>query len=362
MSRKIIHIDMDAFYASVEQRDDPALRGRPVVVGGTPDGRGVVAAASYEARRYGIHSAMPASRAVRLCPDAVFLKADFARYRRVSAEVFARFREVADLVEGLSLDEAYLDVTENHLGESSATRVAEYLRQRIREELQLTASAGVAPIKFVAKIASDFRKPDGLTVVPPGRVLEFIRPLPIEKLWGVGPATAERLHTAGIRSIGDLGDLDEAQLMARLGSRARGLWQMARGIDNRPVKPRTGRKSRGAERTFSEDVDDVEELKRRLRELSESIGQDLVARGERGRTVVVKVRYADFSTVTRSRTLDRPIDQGRDIARIATELLASTEAGLRPVRLIGVSMAGFGGESRAHPRQLALPFDAAGSA
>ncbi|TNE87568.1 MAG: DNA polymerase IV [Deltaproteobacteria bacterium] len=357
MTRKIIHVDMDAFYASVEQRDDPALRGRPVVVGGTPDGRGVVAAASYEARAFGVRSAMSASKARKLCPDAVFLRGDFGKYRRVSRQVFAIFHDTTELVEGLSLDEAYLDVTENKLGMDRASEIAKLVRARIKDELSLTASAGVAPLKFVAKIASDYRKPDGLTVVPPDRVLEFIHPLPIEKLWGVGPATAERLHRAGIRLVHDLAVLDAGQVRARLGDRGLHLWRMSRGEDPRRVRRREGRKSRGAERTFSEDIDDVELLGKRLRELAEGICDDMSARGERARTVVLKLRYADFTTITRSRTLPRPTNDGREVAQVAQALLADTDAGLRAVRLIGVSMSGFGGDETAHPLQLRLPFE-----
>lgn len=357
MTRKIIHVDMDAFFASVEQRDDPALRGLPVVVGGTPDGRGVVAAASYEARRYGIHSAMSAARAKKLCPETVFLRGDFSKYQRVSRQVFAIFHDITELVEGLSLDEGYLDVTENKLGLSSATQVAQHVRQRIKDELDLTASAGVASLKFVAKIASAYNKPDGLTVVPPHRVLEFIRPLPIEKLWGVGPATAKRLHAVGIRTVADLAALSEMQVSARLGQRGMYLYRMSHGQDPRPVRARTGRKSRGSERTFSEDIDDVDVLKARLREQAERICDGLAAKGERGRTVVLKVRFSDFSTITRSRTLPRPTSDGREVATIAEAMLDETEAGIRAVRLIGVSLSGFGSGERAHPHQLLLPFE-----
>ncbi|MCO4746221.1 MAG: DNA polymerase IV [Proteobacteria bacterium] len=357
MTRKIIHVDMDAFYASVEQRDDPALRGRPVVVGGTPDGRGVVAAASYEARRFGIKSAMSASKAKRLCPETVFLRGDFAKYRRVSRQVFAIFHDTTEMVEGLSLDEAFLDVTENKVGLSTGTEVAKIVRKRIFEELHLTASAGVAPMKFVAKIASDYRKPDGLTVVPPHRVLEFIHPLPIERLWGVGPATAKRLHSAGIRTVADLAALEEHQVSARIGQRGLYLHRMANGHDPRPVRARTGRKSRGSERTFSEDVDDIELLRRRMREQAEKICDGLAAKGEKGKTVVIKVRYADFTTITRSRTLPRPTSDGREVAAVAVALLDETEAGIRAVRLIGVSLGGFGGGRSSHPHQLFLPFE-----
>ena len=247
MNRKIIHIDMDAFYASVEQRDHPELRGRPVAVGFSREARGVVAAASYEARRFGVHSAMPSVVARRLCPTLTFIKPDFNKYRAVSRQMRAILAEYTDLIEPLSLDECYLDVTENKQGIPYASRVAALLRRRIRDELGLTASAGVAPVKFVAKIASDHRKPDGLTVVPPEQVLAFIHPLPVSRLWGVGPATQRRLEAMGLERIGDVARHDRFELASRLGKQGLWLYRRAWGEDPRPIRPHRVRKSRGAE-------------------------------------------------------------------------------------------------------------------
>lgn len=348
--RRIVHIDMDAFFASVEQRDNPSLQGRPVVVGGPPDGRGVVAAASYEARRYGIHSAMPSREASRRCPHAVFLRPDMARYRQASREVFAIFHEVTDLVEPLSVDEAFLDVTDNHLGLVHATEVARWIRREIRDRTGLTASAGVAPSKLVAKIASDQDKPDGLTVVPPERVRAFLRPLPVTRLWGVGPRMAERLHVLGLRRIGDVADADPVGLEEALGRMGPALHRMATGDDPRPVRPRRERKSRGAERTFAEDVGDVEVLTERVRELVTRVASGLRAAGETARTVTIKVRYDDFTTVTRAHTLPQPTREVEALADAALALLARTDVGQRRVRLIGVSVSGLssgGGEQLA---------------
>src|SRR5881397_3258111 len=235
--RRIVHLDMDAFYASVEQRDDPSLRGKPVAVGGQPSSRGVVAAASYEARTYGVRSAMPMSRAVRLCPSLVIVRPDFARYKAASSAVFAIFREVTPLVEPLSLDEAYLDVTENAWGETLGTAVAKRIKQRIRDETQLTASAGVAPNKFLAKIASGWKKPDGLTVISPDRVEAFLRHLPVDALWGVGPVTARKLRARGIERLVDVRTVDLQALRETVGSLADWLRQLSNGVDDRPVVP-----------------------------------------------------------------------------------------------------------------------------
>lgn len=338
--RRILHLDMDAFYASVEQRDDPALRGRPVVVGGRPDSRGVVAAASYEARRYGVHSAMPASRAARLCPDAVFVRPDFARYKAVSAELRQILHEATDRIEPLSLDEAFLDVTENQLGFATATEVARHLRARVREQLRLTCSVGVAPVKFVAKIASDYRKPDGLTVVPPERVLEFVHPLPVKRLWGVGPATERRLGDLGVRTIGDLAVVPRSTAEAALGSHGLALWHMAHGVDPRPVRPHRVRKSRSAEHTLQEDLVDLAAIRALLRDQAAEVCEGLRRAGEVGRTVVVKVRYDDFTTVTRSSSLEHPTDDLDVVMGVVLRLLERTEAGARPVRLVGVGLAG----------------------
>src|SRR6266496_80441 len=266
--RRIIHIDMDAFYTSVEQRDDPKRRGKPVAVGGPAASRGVVAAASYEARVFGVRSAMPMARAVRRCPDLVVVPPDFARYRAVSQQVMAILRSSTPLVEPLSLDEAYLYVTDNLWGEPLATKVAKTLKARIRAELELTASAGVAPNKFLAKIASGWNKPDGLTVIAPERVEEFLRGLPVEALWGVGPVTARKLRAAGIERLVDVRTADPETLKSAVGSYAEPLRRMSFGDDPRAVNPNTERKSIGCENTFAEDLKDIETVRREVHALA----------------------------------------------------------------------------------------------
>lgn len=357
--RRIIHVDMDAFYASVEQRDDPTLRGRPVIVGGDPRGRGVVAACSYEARAYGVRSAMPAARALRLCPHAVIVRPDFARYVAVSRALRAIFHDYTPLVEPLSLDEAFLDVTDERGGLPTATAVAKTIRARVREELHLTASAGVAPVKFVAKIASDFRKPDGLTVVQPDAVRAFLEPLPVGKLWGVGPATEKRLHELGLRTVGALALYPRELLVAALGeSHGAHLHLLAQGIDDRPVVPDRVAKQHGAERTFAVDVHERTEMEALLREMAWEVAASLVKEGRPGRTVSIKVRYPDFTTVSRSLTLPDPTDDRAVLARTAVGLLERTEAGRRPVRLLGVSVGNLVEEGE--PIQLPLPLDETG--
>ncbi|MEL6341497.1 MAG: DNA polymerase IV [Myxococcota bacterium] len=352
--RRILHLDMDAFYASVEQRDAPALRGRPLAVGGPPERRGVVAAASYEARRYGVRSAMPMSRAVRLCPALVIVPPDFVRYKAVSNELRQILVDATDLVEPLSLDEAYLDVTENKLGLASGTAVAQHLRARVRETLGLTCSVGVAPLKFVAKIASDWNKPDGLTVIRPRDVLRFIHPLPVRRLWGVGPATEKRLAGLSIHTIGQLAAMGEAVAQASFGSHGVFLWQLSQGIDPRPVRPHRIRKSWSAEQTFAEDIIDLDILDAILADQAERIAHGLVHADTVGRTIRIKVRYADFTTVTRAATLSQPTaDPGR-IAVEASALLRRTDAGRLAVRLIGVGIAGL--EPDTEQAQLSLPF------
>ena len=347
---------MDAFYASVEQRDDPALRGRPVIVGGSPDSRGVVCAASYEARVFGVRSAMPCSRAARLCPEAIFVSPQFSRYKRASEGLRAILNDYADDIEPLSLDEAYLDVTADKAKLGSATRTAQTIRQRVRDTLNLTCSAGVAPLKFVAKIASDFNKPDGLTVVRPNQVCDFIHPLKIERLWGVGPATATRIRQRlGTDTVGELARLDPLTVQKALGSRSLYLWKMANGVDPRRVSPRSARKSRGAERTFAEDIEDVPRLIHVIRGLAERACDGLNSTSAPPRSVTLKVRYSDFTTVTRSHSLRRPTVDPRRIAELATALLTRTEAGLRPVRLVGVSLSGFGPRTKPIEGQLNLP-------
>jgi DNA polymerase-4 len=331
---------MDAFYASVEQRDNPALKGKPVVVGGDPRRRGVVAAASYEARAFGVHSAMPMARAVRACPSLVVVPPDFGKYRAVSAQVFGIFREVTPLVEPLSLDEAYLDVTENAWGEALAMNVARRVKERIREETQLTASAGVAPNKFLAKVASGWKKPDGLTVIPPERVEWFLQQLPADALWGVGPVTARKLQAIGVKKVVDLRDAPLELVRETVGSLALWLRQLAIGLDDRPVVPSRAAKSSGSETTFAEDLTRLDEIRERIVEMAEDAAGWLERERLLARTVTVKMRYKDFTTITRSVTLPATRDRS-EIVRAATMLLERTDAGRRPVRLLGVSVKNF---------------------
>lgn len=358
--RRIIHLDMDAFYASVEQRDDPALRGRPVAVGGSPRSRGVVAAASYEARVFGIHSAMPMARALRLCPDLLVVRPDFPRYRQASQRVMAILRSATPLVEPLSLDEAYLDVTENLWGEPLATTVARGLKQRIREELSLTASAGVAPNKFLAKIASGWRKPDGLTVIAPARVEAFLQQLPVDALWGVGPVTSRKLRAIGIDKLVDVRSADPAALDAAVGSLAARLRALARGEDHRPVRPDRPWKSISTETTFATDVADPALQAGVVRELAARVAASLTRRRLHARTVTIKVRYGDFTTVTRSHTDAMPTADAGDITGRALALLARTEAASRPVRLLGVGSHGLVGADEDSARAPGLPFAGGG--
>ena len=329
---------MDAFYASVEQRDDPSLRGRPVAVGGRPDRRGVVAAASYEARKFGVRSAIPMARAVRLCPELVVVPPDFARYRDISDRVFDLYRSVTPLVEPLSLDEAYLDVTRNSWNEPLATTVARKLKQRIRDETKLTVSAGAAPNKFLAKIASDWDKPDGLTVIPAERVDAFLRKLPVEALWGVGPVTAKRLRAAGVVRLVDVRAADPDLLRRAVGSRIDWLRRLAEGKDDRPVSPNRVVKSSGSEHTYPADLTDADTIRREIEKLARQGAAWLERKGLTARTVTIKVRYSDFTTVTRSHSADPATrDAGRIVER-AARLLGRTEAGDRPVRLLGVTL------------------------
>jgi DNA polymerase-4 len=331
---------MDCFYAAVHTRDDPRLRGQPVVVGGNPEGRGVVAAASYEARQFGIHSAMPAAQALRLCPHAVFLRPDFRRYRTESHAIFGIYHEFTPLVEPMSLDEAYLDVTQ-HLGAfGSATAIAQEIRRRVHDQRGLTVSVGVAPNKLVAKIASDFDKPDGLTVVPPAEVDRFLAPLPVRALHGVGPATERTLTALGANSIAELRELSLDLLLARFGSWGRVLWERARGIDERRVQVHHDRKSLSTEHTFSSNVGDVDTMDRVLNDMAREVSEGLRRRRLAAGTVTVKVRYPDFTTLTRSVTLPVPVSDASTIAGCAHQLLRRTEAARQSVRLLGVGASG----------------------
>jgi DNA polymerase-4 len=329
---------MDAFYASVEQRDNPSLRGRPVAVGGSPAGRGVVAAASYEARRFGIRSAMPMARAVRLCPDLAIVRPDFGKYRTVSQTVFDIFRSVTPLVEPLSLDEAYLDVTDNSWAERLGQIVAQRLKAEIRKATSLTASAGVAPNKFLAKIASAWQKPDGLTVIAPERMEQFLRKLPVDALWGVGPITAARLRERGIERLIDVRQAAPSVLREAVGSSADWLRRLADGQDDRPVVPHHDPKSSGSENTFSADLTDLSEIRSAVDAMAREAAAWLARRSLLCRTVTIKVRYSDFTTITRSHSTTSPTRDGDDIARRAVALLEKTEAGARPVRLLGASV------------------------
>jgi DNA polymerase IV len=353
--RRIIHVDMDAFYASVEQRDDPSLRGKPVAVGGQPDRRGVVAAASYEARTFGVHSAMSMANAVRLCPTLVIVPPDFARYRAASIAVFSIFREATRLVEPLSLDEAYLDVTENRWGEPLATTVARRLKERIREGTGLTASAGVAPNKFLAKIASGWKKPDGLTVISPDRVEPFLQQLPVDALWGVGPVTARKLRARGIERLIDIRTADPAMLRDTVGNLAEWLRQLADGVDDRPVVPNREVKSSGSENTYPTDLVDLDTICAEIREMARHAVAWLVRKHQLARTVTIKVRYSDFTTITRSHT-SPPSQDSTDIITRAVQLVGKTEAGRRPVRLLGVSVHNFCGEAGPTSDGDQLPF------
>ena len=356
--RRILHIDMDAFYASVEQRDRPDLRGRPVAVGGDPGGRGVVAAASYEARKFGVRSALPMSRAVRLCPSLVIVRPDFTKYRSVSQQVFELFRRVTPLVEPMSLDEAYLDVTENTWGETLGMSVARRLKDEIRAATGLTASAGVAPNKFLAKIASGWQKPDGLTVIAPERVESFLQGLPVDALWGVGPVTAKKLRARGIDKLVDVRAADPQVLREAVGSLADWLEQLARGVDDRPVVSQHDPKSSGSENTFAHDLTDIVEIRAEIDAMARDAADWLERRTLYARTVTIKVRYGDFTTITRSHT-ETPTRDAENIVRRAVALLDRTEAGRIPVRLLGVSVHNLCAslDSVVEPAEARLPFE-----
>jgi DNA polymerase-4 len=351
VQRVVLHVDLDAFYASVEQRDDPSLRGRPVMVGGPPP-RGVVAAASYEARRFGVRSAMATAIALQRCPHLVLVRPRMGHYAEISAAFFGILRDCSPLVEGLSLDEAFLDVTgeERLLGDGAA--IARRIKDRVRAELRLVASVGVADCKFVAKVASDLGKPDGLVVVPPGGSAAFLAPLPIGRLWGVGEVTEQSLAALGLRAIGDLARAGEAVLTAGLGAvRAAWLLALARGEDDRPVEPERTAVSLGAEETFDVDYRDTADLEPHLLGQADRACARARAHGMRARTITVKVKYADHELVTRRTTLPRPTADGRLVGRIACRLLREVPAiARRGVRLTGVSLSGL--EEREAPRQL----------
>jgi DNA polymerase-4 len=335
--RRVLHCDMDCFYAAVHMRDDPSLAGKPVVIGGRPEGRGVVAAASYEARRFGIHSAMPSSQARRLCAVVVFVPPDFPRYHRESAKIFAIYRDYTPLVQEVSIDEAYLDVTGRLEAFGTATALAREIRRRVAAERGLTVSVGVGPNRLIAKIASDFQKPDGLTVVPPPRVQRFLDPLPVRRLHGVGPATERALAEMGVQTVADLRGQAVELLTARFGRHGRTLFEFARGVDERPVETHRERKSLGSETTYVRDLAGRETVEPEVERLAAEVAAALARRELSCCTVTLKVRYGDFTTITRSRTLAAPVRDAVAIGAAAVELLAKTESPRRPVRLLGVT-------------------------
>ena len=335
--RTILHADLDAFYASVEQLDNPEMRGKPVVVGGSPEGRGVVAAASYEARAFGVRSAMPMSRAVRLCPDLVRVSPRFGRYGELSREVMAIFRALTPLVEPLSLDEAFLDVS-GWVDDGAVPRdVARSLKEEVKAKTQLNLSVGVGANKTVAKIASDAGKPDGLVVVPPGEEAAFLAAMPVRALFGIGPKTEARIRPAGIRTIGDLARLTDASAARLLGSGGAFLRDLARGIDDRPVEPEHERKSVGAETTFARDLPDGPELRAALSQIASEVAGRMHRAGVRAHTVAIKLRYDTFRTITRQSSVKTPIDDEHEIRRIAIQLLDGVVESGDHFRLLGVS-------------------------
>lgn len=355
--RKIIHVDMDAFYASVEQRDHPELRGKPVVVGGSPNSRGVVCAASYEARTFGVRSAMPCSQAYQRCPRAVFVRPRFPVYKAVSRQIRAIFFEYTDLVEPLSLDEAYLDVTENKKDNPSATRIAQEIRRRIWEDTQLTASAGVAASKFLAKVASDVNKPNGICVVTPDKVGPFIEQLPIGRFYGIGKVTEKKMNEIGIFNGADLLRFDELELVRHFGKSGSFYYHIARGDDDRPVRPHRIAKSVGVEETFAVDLESQEDMERELRLLAEELERRLARAQTAGKTVTLKLRYHTFETITRARSVRRFINDADTIYEIAhTHLLNSGAFGKR-VRLLGITVSNLDNvEDAIQEIQLPLPF------
>ena len=343
--RTILHVDMDAFYAAIEQRDRPELRGKPVIVGANPlggRGRGVVSTASYEARRFGVGSAMPISQAYRLCPKGIYLPVDMDKYVEVSRQVMSILRRFTDVVEPVSIDEAFLDVTGSRRVFGSGEEIARRLKDAVRRETELTASVGVAGSKLVAKVASDMRKPDGLVVVPPGGEATFLAPLPIRRLWGVGPKTEERLAKLGVQTVGDLAALDPASLDRRLGTHGQDLQRLARGEDDRPVVAEAEEaKSIGQEHTYDVDTADVARLRRTLLSLADGVAGRLRSQGLRARTITLKYRDEDFKTTTHAETLASPTDSGNDVCRVAARLFADVH-GKKKVRLLGIYASGFG--------------------
>ncbi len=341
--RKIIHIDMDAFYASVEQRDNLEYRGKPIVVGGLPEGRGgVVATASYEARKFGVRSAMPSKTAQKLCPQAIFVRPRFAAYKEVSNHIREIFSRYTDLIEPLSLDEAYLDVTNDKLNIGSAIDIAKAIKQAIKDELNLTASAGVSINKFVAKIASDMNKPDGLKFIGPSAIEAFMEALPIEKFHGVGKVTAEKMRKMGLFTGADLKALSQDELVSHFGKSGNFFYKIVRGIDDRPVEPDQETKSISAEDTFAYDLTTLEEMYPELDKIALVVYNRVTKNQLKGRTVTLKVKYHDFKQITRSQSFTSPTDDLETIAATAKKLMAASFEDGQKIRLLGVGLSNFG--------------------
>ena len=344
LSRKIIHIDMDAFFAAVEIRDNPKLKGKPVIIGSDPrqtGGRGVVSTCSYEARAFGIHSAMSSKEAYERCPQAVFISGNYEKYKAVGLEIRAIFKRYTDLIEPMSIDEAYLDVTENKLGIKSAVKIARLIQEDIWQELHLTASAGVSYNKFLAKMASDYQKPHGLTVILPDKAQDFLKQMDIAKFHGVGKKTVEKLHEMGIYTGADLLDVSEVTLIDRFGRLGYDLYRKARGIHNSPVKSNRIRKSIGKEKTYSKILQDEEDIKKELTLLSEKVAHNLSKQDKAGKIIILKIRYADFSTLTRRKSLPQATQDASQISQTALQLYEELAEKEKGIRLLGITVTGF---------------------
>ncbi|WP_160718120.1 DNA polymerase IV [Chitinophaga solisilvae] len=358
--RKIIHIDMDAFYASVEQRDNPSYRGKAIAVGGSPEGRGgVVATASYEARKFGVRSAMPSKRALQLCPELIFVRPRFDAYKEVSRKIREIFSRYTDLIEPLSLDEAYLDVTTDKQQIGSAIEIARLIKQAIRDELQLTASAGVSINKFVAKIASDLNKPDGLTFIGPSSIEAFMEKLPVEKFHGVGKVTADKMKKMGLFTGADLKKLSEQELKQHFGKTGAFYYRIVRGIDEREVQPHRETKSLGAEDTFPFDLTAVEDMHAELEKLALTVHTRLQRYDLKGRTITLKIKYSDFRQITRNQSFQQPVGDLETIISTAKQLLAATWPEDKKIRLLGITLSNFGeavpgSDKQYNPGQLSL--------
>ncbi len=339
--RKIIHIDMDAFYASVEQRDFPEYRGKPLIVGGMPDRRGVVSTASYEARKFGVRSAMSSIKAQQLCPEAIFVFPRFDAYKKVSEAIREIFRRYTDIIEPLSLDEAFLDVTEDKQGIGSAIDIAEQIRKAIREELQLTASAGVSVNKFVAKVASDMNKPDGLTFIGPSRIVAFMEELPVEKFFGVGKVTAARMKSMNLFTGADLKKLSEAEMTHHFGKSGRFYYDMVRGIDNRPVQSHRETKSVASEDTFEHDLELIDEMNTELLKIAGRLSTRLQKYKLAGRTLTLKVKFSDFKQITRNHAFEQLVSDDQTIYEAGAQLLSKINLSGKKVRLLGLSISNF---------------------